>query len=156
MARTDYYDDPAAPPANSLVVAASTVVTDDNGRILLLKRADSGTWALPGGGMELGESVAECAVREAREETGLEVEITGLVGIYSNPRHVIAYSDGEVRQQFNICLTARITGGELRSSAESTAIAFVETAQLNQFPIHPTQRLRLDHYLERRAAPYLG
>lgn len=155
MTRTDYYDDPAAPQPDSLVVAASTVLTDDNGRILLLKRADSGTWALPGGGIEFGESLAQCAVREAREETGLDVEVTGLVGIYSDPRHVIAYSDGEVRQQFNVCLTARIVGGELRSSTESTAIAFVEASRLDQLPIHPTQRLRLSHYQQDRATPYL-
>ncbi|MBS2554081.1 NUDIX domain-containing protein [Catenulispora sp. NL8] len=156
MARTDYFDDPAAPTPNSLVVATSTVVTDAAGRVLLLRRTDSGNWALPGGTMELGESLTQCAVREAREETGLEVEITGLVGTYSDPRHVIAYSDGEVRQQFNICYTAKAVGGEMTPSDESTALEFVAPSAFDDLPMHPTQRLRLKHYAERRDHPYLG
>ncbi|TWV28042.1 NUDIX domain-containing protein, partial [Streptomyces albidoflavus] len=55
MTRTEYYDDPHAPQPNSLVVAASAVVTDDQGRVLMQRRADSGLWALPGGGMELSD-----------------------------------------------------------------------------------------------------
>lgn len=62
-----------------------------------------------------------------------------------------AYSDGEVRRQFNICYTARIIGGELRISDESTAIRFTDPAELDGLPLHPTQRLRLRHYLEHQA-----
>lgn len=113
MARREYYDDPEAPVLNSLVVATSAVVTDDAGRILLQRGADSGNWALPGGGMEMDESLADSVVREVKEETGLNVEVTGLVGTYTDPRHIIAYTDGEVRRQFNICYTARVTGGQL-------------------------------------------
>jgi ADP-ribose pyrophosphatase YjhB (NUDIX family) len=157
MARTDYYDDPEAPEPNALVVAASAVVTDQQGGILLVRRTDSGNWALPGGAMNLGESVADCAVREVREETGLEVEVTGLVGIYTDPRHVIAYTDGEVRQQFNLCLTARVVGGTLAGSDESTALDYIAPSQLDTLPMHPTQRLRLAHFLDPSLAqPYLG
>ncbi|MFI8938617.1 NUDIX hydrolase [Streptomyces syringium] len=156
MARTEYYDDPHAPVPNSLVVAASAVVTDAHGRILLQRRRDNDLWALPGGGMDLGDSLPGAAVREVKEETGLDVEITGLVGTYTDPRHVIAYSDGEVRRQFNVCFTARITGGELTISDESTEVRFVEAGELGALPIHHTQRLRLRHFLDRRSAPYLG
>ncbi|MGC0421071.1 NUDIX domain-containing protein [Embleya sp. AB8] len=156
MARTDYYDDPGAPLPNSLVVAASVVVVDAQGRVLVQRRADSGNWALPGGTMNLGESLPECAVRETREETGLAVEIVGLVGIYTDPRHVIAYSDGEVRQQFNVCFVARIIGGELTPSDESTALGFKTPAELPELPMHHTQRLRLRHYLAGGDQPHLG
>jgi ADP-ribose pyrophosphatase YjhB (NUDIX family) len=156
MPRIDYYDDPAAPAANSLVVATSAVITDTAGRVLLLRRTDSGNWALPGGTMELGESLTQCAVREAREETGLDVEVTGLVGTYSDPRHLIAYSDGEVRQQFNICYTAKVIGGELKPSDESTALEFVAPSDFDSLAMHATQRLRLRHYAEKRDHPYLG
>ena len=101
MGRVDYYDDPKAPRANSLVPAASAIVTDDQGRILLHRRRDNEMWALPGGVMEIGESLGECAVREVREETGLTVEPVRIVGIYSDPKHVFEYDDGEVRQEFS-------------------------------------------------------
>ncbi|MGF1430852.1 NUDIX domain-containing protein [Kitasatospora sp. LaBMicrA B282] len=156
MARTEYYDAPGAPEPTRLVVAASAVVTDDEGRVLLQRRTDNGLYALPGGTMDLGESLPGTAVREVREETGLDVEITGLVGTYTDPRHVIAYSDGEVRQQFNVCFTARITGGDLRISSESTDLRFVAPVDIDALPMHHTQRLRLRHFLEHRATPYLG
>ncbi|MBF6044724.1 NUDIX domain-containing protein [Streptomyces sp. NRRL B-1677] len=156
MTRTEFYDDPAAPEPNSLVVAASAVVTDEAGRILMQRRADSGLWALPGGGMEMGESLVGAVVREVREETGLDVEVTGLVGTYTDPRHVIAYSDGEVRRQFNICFTARVVGGALALSDESTELRFVPPEGIRSLDMHHTQRMRVRHYLERRPQPYLG
>ena len=66
-------NNPDAPKANSVVPSTTAVVTDAEGRILLVHRVDNGLWALPGGGMELGESIEDCAVREVKEETGLSV-----------------------------------------------------------------------------------
>jgi ADP-ribose pyrophosphatase YjhB (NUDIX family) len=156
VARREYYDDPSAPAPNSLVVATSAVVTDDRGRILLQRRADSGNWAMPGGGMEMTESLTDSVIREVKEETGFDIEVTGIVGTYTDPRHIIAYTDGEVRRQFNICYTARITSGKLSISNESTEIRFVDPSELASLQIHHTQRLRLKHYLEHRENPYLG
>jgi 8-oxo-dGTP pyrophosphatase MutT (NUDIX family) len=156
VARTEFYDDPSAPKPTRIVPAASAVVTDQDGRILLQRRTDSGLYALPGGMMDLGESLPQTAVREVREESGLDVEITGLVGTYTDPLHVIAYSDGEVRQQFNICFAARVIGGSLRISDESTDLRFVAPKDIAALPMHHTQKLRIDHFLEKREAPYLG
>lgn len=154
--RTEYFDDPDAPRPNNLVVAASAVVTDKDGRILLQRRADNDLWALPGGGMGMTDSLPGAAVRETKEETGLDVEITGLVGTYTDPRHVIEYSDGEVRRQFNVCFTARVVGGALAISAESKELRFVAPEELGSLAMHHTQRLRLTHFLEQRTTPYLG
>ena len=100
MARIDYLDDPAAPAATTIVPSANVVVTNDAGEILLIRRSDNENWALPGGAMDPGESLPDCGIRETREETGIRCEITGLVGVYTNPRHVILYtSNGEVRQE---------------------------------------------------------
>lgn len=143
MGRRDYYDDPTAPKANSLVPAASTVVVDEQDRILLHRRRDNDKWALPGGKMELGESLGDCAVREVREETGFDVELTGVVGIYSDPKHVFAYDDGEVRQEFSICFQARITGGELEASEESYEVAFFTQDELANLPMVDSIRLRI-------------
>jgi ADP-ribose pyrophosphatase YjhB (NUDIX family) len=110
--RIDYYDDPDAPRASTLVPSVNVVVADGAGDILLIRRTDNGNWALPGGAIDLGESVAQAAARETLEETGIECEVTGIVGIYSDPRHVILYtSNGEARQEFSIVLTARAVSG---------------------------------------------
>lgn len=147
MARRDFYDDPKAPAANSLVPAASAVVVDGAGRILLHRRRDNEMWALPGGQMELGESVAGCAVREVHEETGLHVEPVAVVGIYSDPKHVFSYDDGEVRQEFSICLACRITGGELATSDESYEVAFHAPGDIAELPMVASIRLRVEDYL---------
>ena len=156
MARTDYLDDPAAPKANSIVPAVSVVVPDDQGSILLIRRTDNNYWSIPGGGMEPGESVRQAASREVMEETGINCEVTGLVGIYSNPGHVAAYDDGEVRQEFSICLTARILGGAPRTSSESSEVRFVPAADITRYDIHPSIRMRVGHYLEGRDTPYIS
>jgi 8-oxo-dGTP pyrophosphatase MutT (NUDIX family) len=96
------------------------------------------------------------AVREVKEETGLDVEITGPVGTYTDPRHVIAYTDGEVRRQFNVCFTARVVGGTLTISDESTELRIVAPDELETLPMHHTQRLRISHFQENRPRPYLG
>ena len=156
MSRTDYYHDPNAPKANSLVPGASAIVVDDHGRILMQRRSDNSRWALPGGVMDIGESIGDTAVREVREETGLEVVPEYIVGVYSDPGHVFAYSDGEVRQQFSICFACRLVGGEIRVSDESPEVAFIAPADLEQLDIHPSIRLRLKHYLERRPRSVIG
>ena len=74
MGRVDYYHDANAPKANSLVPGASAIVTDDQGRILLQRRSDNARWALPGGVMDIGESIGQAIVREVREETGLVLQ----------------------------------------------------------------------------------
>ncbi|RKS79375.1 ADP-ribose pyrophosphatase YjhB (NUDIX family) [Actinomadura pelletieri DSM 43383] len=156
MARIEYYDDPDAPAPNSMVVAASAVVTDEHGEVLMQRRADSGLWALPGGGMNLDESLPETAVREVKEETGYDIEVTGLVGIYTDPRHIIAYSDGEVRRQFNVCFKARLLGGDLQVSDESLEVRWTPTEELDDLSMHPTQRLRLRHFHAGGNSPHLG
>jgi 8-oxo-dGTP pyrophosphatase MutT (NUDIX family) len=143
MPRRDYEDDPNAPKPNSLVPAASVVVVDGDGRVLLQRRTDNGMWALPGGKMELGESLAGCGIRETLEETGITVDIIGIVGTYTNPGHVFAYDDGEVRQEFSICLLGRPAGGELRVSDESHEVAWFTPAETDGLPMVASIRKRL-------------
>lgn len=156
MARIDYFNDPNAPKANSVVPSVTAVVTDKAGRILMVHKTDNNLWALPGGGMDLGESITDAAVRETKEETGIDIEVTGLIGVYTNPRHVLAYDDGEVRQQFSLCFTTRMLGGELRTSSETKEVTWVAPDDLDTLNIHQSMRLRIDHYLESRTTPYLG
>ncbi|MCW3816301.1 NUDIX domain-containing protein [Micromonospora sp. DR5-3] len=113
-------------------------------------------WALPGGAQDFGEYIAETAVRETREETGVDVEVTGMVGIYTNPNHVVEYSDGEVRQQFSICFRGRYIGGEPTTSDESSAVRWIAQDELAALLIHPSMRLRIRHGFEHLVAPYIG
>jgi ADP-ribose pyrophosphatase YjhB (NUDIX family) len=156
MRRIEHFNDPDAPPANSLIPAASAIVVDEAGRILLIRRSDNALWSIPGGAMEVGERIADAAVREVREETGLEVVPEAVVGIYSNPRHVVEYADGEVRQQFSICFVCRRVGGELATSDESTEVGFVAPAEIETMPMHESIRLRIRHYLEHRPQPVIA
>ncbi|GLU49001.1 NUDIX hydrolase [Nocardiopsis ansamitocini] len=156
MARTEYYDDPTAPAPNSTVVAASAAVFDSKGRLLMQRRVDNGLWALPGGVLEPTESLPEAAVRKTREETGIDIEITGLVGTYTDPRHIIAYTDGEVRRQFNICFRGRPVGGLLAVSDESVVVRWIPRDEIDALLLHRTQRLRVRHALLPERLPHLG
>lgn len=149
MARVDYQDDVTAPKPNSLVPAASAIVTDKRGKILLHRRSDSGLWGLPGGTMEIGESIAETIVREVKEETGLDVHPEYVVGIYTNPSHVIAFSDGEVRQEFSVCFACTIMGGELMVSDESTELEFFNAKQIEHLSMHDSIRQRIRDFRPR-------
>src|ERR1700733_49614 len=147
--RIDYYDSPEAPRANSLVPSVNVVVVNDAAEILLIRRTDNGNWALPGGAIDLGESVAQAAVRETLEETGVECEVTGIVGIYSDPRHVILYtSDGEARQEFSIVLTARLLHGRPTPSSESSEVRWAPRSELSQYTMDRSMRVRIDDFLE--------
>ncbi|WP_068058177.1 NUDIX hydrolase [Nocardia xishanensis] len=154
MGRTDYLNDPTAPSANSIKVAVSAVVLDARGRILMIHRTDNNLYSIPGGGLEAGETVTDAVVREVKEETGIDIRVTTLVGIFSNPDHVIAYDDGEVRQEFSICFRAEPIGGELRTSSESKRVEWVEPDAIPALDVHPSIQLRIDRGLEPSTDPY--
>lgn len=158
MARIDYFNDPEAPPVNSVVPSVTVAIRDDEGRILLIHKVDNDLWALPGGGHDPGERITDTAVREVREETGLDVEIVRLVGTYTDPNHVMAYDDGEVRQQFSLCFEGKwIAGTPREDGTETKAVRWVDPCALDGLSIHPSMRLRIDHALDaNRVTPYLG
>lgn len=157
MSRIDYFRDPNAPEANSVVPSVTAVVRDDKGRLLIIHKTDNDLWALPGGGHDIGESIGDTVVREVVEETGITVQVDSIVGLYTNPEHVLAYDDGEVRQQFSICFRAHPTGGSLRTSSESKEVRWVAPADLDKLNIHPSMRLRIQHGLDdSRREPYIG
>lgn len=153
--RIDYIDDPDAPRANSVVPSVVAIVRDDQGRVLLIHKTDNDLWALPGGGHEIGESIADTVVREVKEETGYDVKVTGLSGTYTNPGHVMAYEDGEVRQQFSIAFTADLVGGNARPSSESKKVEWVDPADAEALPMHPSMRMRLEHGIQ-NGQTYIG
>lgn len=155
--RIDYYDDPDAPAPNSLVPSVNVVITNAADEILMIRRSDNGNWAVPGGAIDLGESIPAAAVRETEEETGVLCEITGLVGTYSDPKHVILYtSDGEARQEFSLVLTARPVSGEPRPSSESREVRWVPRDQVADLQMDRSMRMRIEHFLAGTDLPYIG
>jgi ADP-ribose pyrophosphatase YjhB (NUDIX family) len=106
-------------PEFGVVVA---VVEDD--KVLLTKREDFPVWCLPGGGIENGETLAEAAVREVQEETGVNVKLTRLVGLYSRPEWSQSGSHG-------ILFAASHIDGQLRTqTAETVDAGFFHPADL--------------------------
>jgi 8-oxo-dGTP pyrophosphatase MutT (NUDIX family) len=144
MARKDYFHDPNAPKPNSLRPAAAVALKNGAGQLLLLRRRDNEMWTLPGGTLEFGESLTDCAIREAREETGLDVRIVALIGTYTDPRVVIAYTNGEVRQEFTFVYSGEITGGSLTLDDESYEASWFSASEIPNLPLAASQRRRLE------------
>ncbi|MFF0495682.1 NUDIX hydrolase [Nocardia aobensis] len=105
--------------------------------------------------MDFGETAAECAIRECQEETGITAEITGFLGVYSNPNQIVAYTDGEVRQQYENTYVGRPISGEPTITDEADDVAFVAPADLDEYDIHPSMRQQIGDFLSGRY-PYLG
>ncbi|MEW9519303.1 NUDIX hydrolase [Streptomyces tubercidicus] len=104
--------------------SAACVVTDEG--VLLQRRGDDGAWGFPGGAIELGESAAEAAVRETEEETGLQVQVDGLLGVYTKYRHV--YPNGDVAQPITVFFRCSAVSGRPRA-------ADGETLEVRYFPL---------------------
>lgn len=105
--------------------------------------------------MEPGENIAECCIREVHEETGLSIQLGRLLGVYSDPHHVVAYDDGEIRQEFSICFTGRIDGGAIATSSESSEVAFVSLADLADLRMHPSIRQRIADFSAQNAGVFI-
>jgi 8-oxo-dGTP pyrophosphatase MutT (NUDIX family) len=147
LGRIEYWNDPAAPKPNSLVPACGILAVDDLGRVLLQRRRDTGQWAIPMGKQELGETPSQCAIRETQEETGVLTEITGILGVYSDPGHIVAYTDGEIRQEWELILLGRPVSGSPAVNDEASDVRWVAVADLESLDIHPTQWRQLRDWL---------
>jgi 8-oxo-dGTP pyrophosphatase MutT (NUDIX family) len=147
MGRVEYWNDPAAPKPNSLVPACGVLAVDEHGRVLLQRRRDTGQWAIPMGKQELGETPSQCAIRETLEETGVLTDLTGILGVYSDPGHIVAYSDGEVRQEWELIFLGRPVSGAPAANDEASDVRWVAPGGLEALDIHPTQWRQLRDWL---------
>jgi len=142
--RIDYFDDPEAPRANSVKPSAAAFVVK-HGTVLMTCRSDNGNWTMPGGAHDPGESLTQTAVRETLEETGITVRPSGVVGIFTDPRHVIHYtSNDEVRQEFTVVYRADYVGGEATTSSETTQVEWFPLEQIADLQMDRSQRLRIE------------
>ncbi|MCF3960807.1 NUDIX hydrolase [Streptomyces fuscigenes] len=112
--------DATTPPLHSVSVAG--VVVREDGRLLAIRRADNGTWELPGGILELNETPEAGVAREVLEETGIRVEVDGLTGVYKNmTRGVVA-----------LVFRCKPAGGTERTSSESTAVSWLTPDEVRE------------------------
>ena len=102
-------------------VGCSVVAFDDAGRVLLIKRADNGRWAIPGGVAEVGSTPSANALRELYEETGFTAKLDGLVGVYDNK----FFGSMAAYQFYIVCFRGRITGGAATPSKETLEVVLV-------------------------------
>ena len=135
--------------------AVSAVIFDRRGRLLLQQRSDGGQWGLPGGSVEIGESVRDAVAREVREETGLIVAVRRLVGVYSMPSlQLVRYPDGNVWHYVSMSFECAVRGGSLATCDETLALEY--------FPLRRLPPTLLDHHRIRirdassgKAAPFI-
>lgn len=145
--RTDFYYDSNAPKPNSIKPAAAVAIVKDK-KILLLKRRDNGKWTMPGGTLEFGENLASCAIREVMEESGLEIEITDIIGTYTDPNILVAYSDGEVRQEFTVVYAGKFTNTNVSLDEESTDYRWIDFDVINTIELTGSQRKRINDVIK--------
>ena len=142
-----------------LGLSVSAMVWQED-RLLLMRRADNGYWGLPGGFVELGESVAEATRREVAEETGWRVEIGSLIGVYSDPEsQVVDYGrnkgvskqGGDRRVQVvNLCFRAKaLEPGRMTTPEETLEMGFFEAKALPE-PFVPIHTVRIEDGLAGR------
>lgn len=115
-----------------ILVFAGGCIFNDKGEVLLQRRGDFGKWGFPGGAVELGETPEQAAIREVKEETGLDVEINRLLGVYTDCD--MEYPNGDKAQSICIVYEFRVTGGELLCDEK-------ETLELQWFSLKETPEL---------------
>ena len=130
------------------VPTAGVAIIDDEGRILLGRRSDDGTWCLPGGRLEPGESFADCARRECLEELGFEVELDGIIAVLSNPETQIRrYPDGRIIQLVGVVFRGRLGPHRGDGDGEITQVAWFSSDQLPETEIMPADLSAVHHAL---------
>ena len=136
-----------------LRVSVNAFILHD-GKILLQRRSDNGNWNMPGGGVEIGESLITALHREVFEETGLLAQITRYIGVYSDPLEtMLAYPDGRVLHYIAHVVECRVTGGALRVNHESLELSWFDPHDLPE-PFSPQHRRRVADALEGQATVF--
>lgn len=125
------------------IVSAATIVVNEQNEILLIKGPMRG-WEMPGGQVEEGESIKEAAIRETKEETGIEVEIIKFCGIFQNVNRSIC----------NTLFLARPIGGQCTTSPESLEVGFFPIDEALNMVTFNNFRQRIEYCLDESMQPF--
>ena len=141
--------------ATELRPGVAAIIFNGEGRILLQQRSDNGLWGLPGGSVEIGESVRDAIVREVREETGLTVEVVRLIGVYSDPTvQIVRYADGNVVHYISSVFACRILAGTLQTCDETLDLQFFDPANLPE-DLVPMHHIRVQDWMTNTPAAFI-
>lgn len=151
---TTYFSNDSSAPTPNRIHAGGVLAIYHEERVLLDLRRDGG-WGLIGGALEIGESLVECAKREAQEETGLKINELDLLGIFSQPDRIISRF-GESVQLLTTCFATHISEPKLRISNESQQLQFFSRAELDSLDIVPTHQVIIPYLFEREAWPVMS
>lgn len=153
MGMSDYIKDIRNKVGHALLQMPSVTIVnfDDAGRVLLLKHRDTDSWVAPGGAIEPGEKPADAAVREMWEETGLVVELVGILGVYGGWEFLVEYSNGDKTSYVMTVFEGQIVGGTLDpADDESTEAAYYSLEDIMGLNTQPWVRVVLPDVLENR------
>jgi len=135
---TIYTNNKSAPKPNKpLTPGVCTVVINKDKEILLHQRSDNDDWSLPGGQMEIGESISDCLLREVREETGLQPKIVRLIGLYTSPKIIFQFPNGDVYQSFVVVFLCKVRDEKVTLNNESTSFKWVKKGEVNKLKTLP-------------------
>jgi 8-oxo-dGTP pyrophosphatase MutT (NUDIX family) len=138
-----------------LLPSAAVAILDRQKGLLLCKHADKGSWVLPGGLIEPGEQPADAALREAWEETGLTVEITGIMGVYGGPDLIVDYPNGDQAAYIGTIFRAHIVSGTMRPDGiETLDVRYFRREELIRVPHSRWMDCCLDSLFATDAVPH--
>ena len=137
-------------------LGCSAIILDQaREKVLLTKRADNDLWCLPGGGVEPGECVEETIVREVREETGLTVRVSRLVGVYSDPDWLVVYNEDDAVQIVALSFETEITAGEPGLSDETSEWGYFSLEEVGELEMLLNHELRIQDAFDGQAAVFI-
>ena len=134
---------------------AAVLFNENRKKVLLTRRADNGQWCLPSGGVEPGESVSETCERETLEETGLEVQVKRLIGVFSGSDRLVIYADGAKFQIIVLAFEVEATGGKIGLSDETTDIGYYPIPKLEEMDLLPHHKQFIKDALSGQSAAFI-
>ncbi|WP_043931970.1 NUDIX hydrolase [Bacillus sp. EB01] len=130
-----------SPPKH--IISAAAIVINEQNEILLIKGPRRG-WEMPGGQVEEGESLKEAAIRETKEESGIDIEVLKFCGVFQNVNRSIC----------NTLFLAKPIGGQLTTSPESLEVGFYPIEQALEMVTHKNFRQRIEYSLDKSKQPF--
>ncbi len=126
----------------TLLLPSVTVLPKDSaGRVLLIRERDSGQWGTIGGAVELGESPLAAAVREAREEAGIDIVVHGILAAVGGPEYEVEYRNGDRCAYVAVVFEAELLGGSpAPDGMETQAVRWFERSELERLDLNSFAR----------------